>query len=356
MGEAMPKKSGRSTKGEFRGTDLAGDLEASANTQLVAALNSFLAHDLGAFYVHAGAAVELEVKAALARLDPLLILDIRSGHWDRDARRILSNVPLVAGDGVRTVGASDAVARLDAVSPRSDSLLKEWTAQVFRARNDVAHAGLLHAPDHESHARVASAFFRSMLGLRSPTAASTTAIGSGGGDDQAFAIFGDAAELVKAALSEAATAEHLAASRSLEVARRQYELFTADQQQALQAAAIVRVNGEANNWTIGVACVACGSTAAAVGDIEVVDNVSSPRPAEEEPDQMVILIFDEVTCFVCGLRLSGHELSLLGRENAAEHPTLSIEDLRDSYYDPSDDYDPRDHYDPRDYYDPSDTE
>jgi len=53
-------------------------LEHAAHVELNWALADFASSKDAAFYVHAGAALELEVKAALARLNPLLILDPRA--------------------------------------------------------------------------------------------------------------------------------------------------------------------------------------------------------------------------------------------------------------------------------------
>jgi hypothetical protein len=56
------------------------------------------------FYVNAGAAIELAVKAALARVDPLLLMPASAGNrWNGIAKRLLDGAVSV-DDRISTVG------------------------------------------------------------------------------------------------------------------------------------------------------------------------------------------------------------------------------------------------------------
>lgn len=318
-------------------------LEHAARVELNRALADFVSSKHAAFYVHAGAALELEVKAELARINPLLILDPRSKSWDRDAKRILTGAPLAAGEGLRTIGAGDAVTRLDTIQPRASATLPAWSALVFHARNDVVHAGLVHSDDHDSHIDVASAFFQSILALTSGETGSRPRLGADPSDDESdFSIFGPSADLVRELVSGKRNAEKLAANRAVEQARQRYEAYEPDQRELLRAASQVRVNEEEDLLSLASTCIACGSVALAQGTLDAVDLPEGDNGALEET---VILAYDRQACYVCGLRITSRQLSLLGQANAAVHPTATVEDVYGpEEFDPSD-YEP----DPNDY-------
>jgi hypothetical protein len=101
-------------------TPIREGLERAAKAELSQALAAFVSASYASFYVHAGAALELEVKAALVRINPLLLLDPRSQRWDQDARRVLAGTSLAPGEGVRTLGAAEAVRRLETIEPREN--------------------------------------------------------------------------------------------------------------------------------------------------------------------------------------------------------------------------------------------
>jgi hypothetical protein len=315
-------------------TPIAAGLKRAAAAELARALAEFTSSSYASFYVHAGAALELEVKAALVRINPLLILDHRSPRWNHDARRVLADTPLTPGEDVRTLGATEAVRRLETIDPRPTAALAAWSQVVFQARNDVVHAGLVHADDHDSHIRVASAFFQSIMALRSSAAREPvlldTAIVEVGAPD--FTAFASSSGLVEEVVNNSTDAERVGARRSVDQARRKFEALQPEQRDMLRAAATVRINDEQGLLTLPTECVACGSTALAEGMLDLAD-LPDNEPGRRV--QAVILAYKRVSCYVCGLKVSSRQLSLLGEFNAAIHPTATIDDL----YDP-DDYDP----------------
>jgi hypothetical protein len=223
-----------------------------------------------------------------------------------------------------------------------------WSNAVFHARNDVVHAGLLHADEHESHNRVASAFFQSIVALKSSAAdepilpeAATVAVSV-----PDFTIFGSSSALVEEVVSNSTDAERVAVRRAVDLARRKFEGMQLEQREMLRAAAAVRVNKEKGLLALPAVCVACGSTALAEGTLDVVD---LPDDEDGDGERFVILAYKRVGCYVCGLRVSSRQLTLLGKYNAVAHPTATLRDL----YDP-DDFDPED-YEPREP-DPDDYE
>ncbi|MEQ1699246.1 MAG: hypothetical protein ABMA25_04005 [Ilumatobacteraceae bacterium] len=328
-------------------TPIKDGLERAANAELSRALAAFASASYASFYVHAGAALELEVKAALVRINPLLLLDPRSQRWDHDARRVLAGTSLAPGDGIRTLGAAEAVKRLETIEPRPTAALVTWSNAVFHARNDVVHAGLVHADDHESHNRVASAFFQSIIALKTPavhepilSGAATIAMSS-----PDFGLFGSSSALVEEVVNNSTDAERVAVWRAVDEARRKFEAMQAEQREMLRAAAAVRVNEEKGLLALPAVCVACGSTALADGALDVADYDDD----DGDWHRIVILAYNRVGCYVCGLKVSSRQLTLLGKYNAAAHPTATLRDL----YGP-DDYDPYD-YEPRES-DPDDYE
>ena len=309
-------------------TPLAASLESAAAAELTRAIADFASSNHRGFYVHAGAALELEVKAALARLNPLLILNPKSSTWDRDAKRILTGTPLTAGEGLRTISAAEAVSRLKTLQPKDHAELPTLSTSVFQARNDVVHAGVVHDDEHESHIGVASAFFQAVLILRA-SMANTLSLRDNevAGEGPDFTIFGSSANLVEEVVSTNTNAEKVAANRSVEQARQRFEALENDQQDMLRAASVVRINEESGLFALSSICVACGSAALAEGTLDAVDLREDGVIGEES----VILIFDHQACYVCGLRISSRQLSLLGKHNAAIHPTVTAADFNAQY-------------------------
>lgn len=105
--------------------------------------------------------MELAVKAALARVDPLLLMpQAQGGRWNSTAMRLLDGV-VTADDRRSTVGTAESVERW---RPESvDSRLRDWTGPIFGPRNAIVHLAMIHPLDHSSHSDAARAFFQALL-------------------------------------------------------------------------------------------------------------------------------------------------------------------------------------------------
>lgn len=310
-------------------------LERTAMIELASASAAFYSSDYRTFYVHAGASLELLVKARLCAINPLLLMDARVDSWDKEAKRLLSGLPLAPGEGARTIGAAAAVRRLQTIQPLRSADLAAWCSRVFDARNDVVHAGLAHDDGHESHLRVAAAFFQSVMALRSESDVADQPFSSWPTEELSlgkdFAVFGSAAGLIQELVSQEVNTQAVEARRLVHAAKTRFRKYEADYQEFLMRRAAAHAREEDEGFQLVTSCVACGADAVATGTPELVDlpayDEEGLPTGDEEPAW--ILIFDEVRCDACGLVVTGHQLHLMQMSNAARWRDFDRVDTED---------------------------
>ena len=280
------------------------------------------------FYVHAGAALELALKAALARMNPLLLAP-NVGDWFSSAPPLVSGAALTPGQATKTVGGVDAANRLWRLDERRVSKsLVGWVKSVLDARNDVVHAGLCRPNTDSEHRAVGADFFRALLHLNELANPNLT--------QPNYTLFGHHANLVRATVTKNIDEASFRVSQLVSNAKRKVIDMSADHLAAAVVGGEIQVRSRLDLGSVEVTCPACGNAALGTGDL--FDNGFADQEDGEDywvPAPMVGL--QQVRCFVCDLTLVDDEIGLAGLSRAVDHPTATPEDLVDYDWDDSND-------------------
>jgi hypothetical protein len=137
--------------------DLAAQLGLSAGRHAKRALAFYVSGEIPEFYLHAGTALELAVKAKLANHNPAFLAP-EGNRWFGPALAFGRGkpVPPNLAEKIASVGANEAVNRLRLLDSTLGEAFRSDVIQLFELRNHVAHLGWAEPSDERLEERAAS--------------------------------------------------------------------------------------------------------------------------------------------------------------------------------------------------------
>lgn len=270
-------------------------LATSAGRHAHQALRSYKDDDGLGFYLRAGTALELAIKARLVS-HSLLLIAPASRSWFEEALKFARS----SGEGderlLRSVSAPDALKRLRALEPDFDEAFDLRVSETIDRWNLAKHLGLAADPPADELVQHAASFVRAIAALLRKDFdefwdehAATARAMLDDGVSQAKVRVADAVAEAKSALVALAP-EVLADAREQ---ARDYFLFDVD-----------------HFVSVEVECPVCGSMGIAAGETFDDGDVDHGGGPDDEPYWVPVPTTQLATfqCRVCGLKLPGPDL------------------------------------------------
>jgi hypothetical protein len=271
---------------------LATALADGATKHALRAVDFFVAGELADFYLAAGIAIELAMKARLARENPTFLAPDRGFKHAVALAQTHDDVNKLP-PGTKTVGAAEAIARVSELEPafkRHEDAVRE----ILSYRNGEAHVAAHGATNHQA---VLASFFKAVNELLRVAPA---------------AFWGDRADFVTTTLDETMaqvtrTVNEKKAAAQL-VYRRRSDPMTLDQKTALLTYIQQERDRQTSDDVLAWECPVCESDAALFSGENVLDyDVDYDR--DGDPDVHAYLEFhgNFLECGARGLELDGQD-------------------------------------------------
>lgn len=270
---------------------LRSSLGSTAGKHAHAALDAYRRGDFETFYVQAGIALELAMKAKLAGISPYLLAP-DGVKWFQHGQNFAKG--LTSAKGLRSVSADHALQRLQAIEPALMAGIASNIEETVTRRDQSVHMGVYTKPSDEELLSHAAAFVQAVNGLllQEPT--------------QFWSEYGGlAGELV----ADERDVVRVRVETKFATARSLFAALTEDQRSTLSenGSAFFDEYAEETPGLVLVECPVCASQAVANGDLT---DDGEPDWDHREPDPVgwihdiktVITSFD---CKVCQLTLEG---------------------------------------------------
>ena len=256
------------------------------------AMECYLKRDGAGFYLHAGTALEMALKARLLT-HGLFAIAPNQKDWFKLALALMKNPDAASA---RTVGGRDALARLLELEPDEHLHLHGAVHDTVDRWNQVKHLGLAEEPTPEQLLAHAASFGRVVNALlRAPA------------DDFWGPLYG----LVTALVAEELSIVSVRVEEKLTKAREHMGMLGPDRVGDLAKVALEAIEAESEEEYLGFAeraCPVCGSPGRAIG--ETIDDGDVDVDADKYEVNYfwaydIVTIAVEFKCEVCGLHLTG---------------------------------------------------
>jgi hypothetical protein len=269
------------------------------------------------FYLNAGTALELAIKARLVRSHGLFCLAPSNSNWFQTYVLITKDLDATGKDRPKTVDAAVALDRLKRLEPELPAVFGPFVEETLERRNLVAHVGLGRAPSDEDHLSHAANFVQALNVLLRWQHAD---------------FWGDLAQLAEKLLSDEQNAVAVRVSARLAVAKALANQLTEEAFFAADESEKARLSDLIHEY-VAVSCPACGGTALGVGYI--IDDGDVEHEYEDGgwttrwlPDFVTRL--ELVNCTICKLRLRGaDEIAEAGLPDKVANERATSEDVYD---------------------------
>lgn len=251
------------------------------------------------FYLHAGTALELAIKARLVGEHGIHCIAPDKNGWFKAMLLIARDIDGSSGDRPQTVSATDALRRLQLLEPDLPIVFSQNVIATIERRNVGAHVGHAGSPSDEELLTHAAAFVRAIGPLLKI---------------EADRFWGELKGLASSLVEDELNAVKVRVEAALAGARARRALLTDEAFAAANEASIRDLEDEGPE-VIGAPCPACHATGWAVG--YVVDE--GEGEAEDDhgeltwhwvPDMQLVL--ESFACRTCGLRLEDEEEITVG--------------------------------------------
>jgi len=270
-------------------------LSSGAGSRARTALECYRRDDASGFYLNAGTALELAMKARLLGYGVFAIAPSRvpNGDWFAAVVRIVRDP-----DAATSVSGSDALKRLQQLEPSLHEAMQQQVQDTIARCNAVKHLGIGEPPGGDQLLSHAAAFVRANDVLLRV-------------DPQKF--WGELHPLARRLVDEELNAVGVRVARSLLAARERVTLLGADAMDLLadqEATAIADADDMAVSEWAELNCPVCESPARAFG--ETVDAGDAEGEFEDGAIEYrwiphVVTLVKFFKCAVCGLRLAGSD-------------------------------------------------
>jgi hypothetical protein len=279
---------------DHEGEDLGRRLATSAQHHALRAISSYGQSGFADFYLHAGTALELAIKARLVAEGGVHCLAPDRPGWFKHAQALARDVEGRSGHRPQTATAAEALARLRDLKPELPQVFDGYVRETIDRRNVVAHAGHGAPPDDEDALSHGAAFVRAIEVLLRI-------------DPSAF--WGIHADVAASLVEDNLNAVKVRVSRQIALAR--------EFRSRIDDEAFALVNREASariflqdSSIVAVPCPGCGGEGWAFG--ELIDDGEGETEYQDggyhtywTPDLYTLV--DEFECQVCKLVLTGQE-------------------------------------------------
>ena len=258
-----------------------------------AALDCYEPSDCSGFYLHAGAAIELALKARLLE-HGLFAIAPRDRDWFEIAMKLRTDPD---SSKVQTVGGRDAITRLIALEPKAHEHLDALVGETIERWNQVKHLGLADDPGDEVFRAHTASFLRVVNVLLNIEAAD---------------FWGSRQELVAELVAEEQDAVALRVAERKVASRRRIDQlggYAVEQLVESDSHSIAHALDEMAEHYVPYECPVCASPAMVrgttidAGDVEV-----------EHDDGVIerwvphaVLIVDAFECEICGYFVGGND-------------------------------------------------
>jgi hypothetical protein len=267
-------------------------LGAAASTHAHSALDCYQNKDSSGFYLHAGTAIELSLKARLLQ-HGLFAIAPSQQNWFQAAIALMTNPD---SPDVQTVGGRDAVKRLLELEPNAHLGLDQLVLETIDRWNQVKHLGLAREPSPEDLLAHTASFLRVANSLlqRNPSQ-----------------FWGTKHPLVEQLVAEELSAVGVRVAEKLDGARGRVQCL-GPQMVADLANVVAQAIADADLWNVlwwaEYPCPVCHSPGRAYG--EAIDKGEVDVDADHGEISYhwashVVTIVESFKCDVCGLDIEG---------------------------------------------------
>lgn len=298
---------------------LRGRLGAAATKHAHSALDCYRSKDSSGFYLHAGTAIELSLKARLLH-HGLLAIAPSHKDWFKFAMA-LRNPDLPNG---QTVGGREAVARLLELEPNAHLGLDALVLETIDRWNQVKHLGLAREPSPEDFLAHTASFLRVVNALLQREPAQ---------------FWGVEHALVEQLVAEELSAVGVRVAEKLDAARRRVQSL-GPQALADLANVVAEAISDADDWDVTLwaeyACPVCDSPGRAHG--EVIDDGEVDVDADKYEVNYhwaphIVTVVESFKCDVCGLDIEGaDELDAAGLPRRVDNDRVDPRALAEPDY------------------------
>lgn len=255
------------------------------------ALDAYRTGAFEAFYVEAGISLELAMKTRLANISPYLLApDVVK--WFQHGHNFARG--LTAANGLRSVSAGDALARLVAIDPAHMAGIAKNVEETIQRRDRSVHLGVFALPSEDELLSHAAAFVEAVNGLLDR-------------DPEDFWL--DLAGLASSLIAAERDAVRVRVERKLATARAHFTSLADDQRATLSENGLVywQYHEDDEPDLVLVECPVCNNEALGSGEL-VDDGEPEWDPHESGPvgwSAAVATVLTRFECKVCLLELNG---------------------------------------------------
>ncbi len=286
------------------------------------ALADYQQHSHPDFYLQAGVALELAIKARLVGDFGVHMIAPDGKGWFETAQLIARDIDGKSGKRPRTVDAVDALRRLQKLEPGLPDVFGANVEATLDRRNVGVHAGHAAPPSPDEFLGHAAAFVRAVGALlRVPP-------------EQ---FWGNLAGLADELVAEEVNAVRVRVASALATARATAQMIPPDLLDVMTTAADEALD-ECGPDVVGVQCPACGSLAR--GEGQLIDEGDAESDYEDGiavwnwvPDLYIMV--ENFSCPICHLEISGDQELLAAKIPLKVHTDrASPMDVFDQGWDP----------------------
>ena len=269
------------------------------------------------FYLHAGTALELAIKARLVGDHGVYCIAPDARGWFKATLRLARDVDGAQGERPHTVEAAEALRRLQLLEPELPEVFGRHVAGTLERRNVGAHAGHGSAPsDEEFLSHVAS--FVTAVGVLLKT--------------EPASFWGDLAGVAASLVDQELDAVRVRVQVKIAKARAAVRQVGPDALGVLDAKGLADLEDEEPD-VVAVTCPACGQHGWATG--RVADEGEAESEYEDGAIEWhwmpeLVLLVDFFVCPVCSLTLVGQETSQAGIPSKVPNDRASPADAYDA--------------------------
>jgi hypothetical protein len=268
---------------------LRSSLGTTAGKHAHAALDAYRCEDFEIFYVRAGIALELAMKAKLAGISPYLLAP-DGAKWFQHGQNFAKGV---SAKGLRSVSADQALHRMHAIEPALMAAIGPRIEETITRRDQSVHVGVYSKPSDEELLSHAAAFVEAVNGLLL---------------QEPRKFWSDLAGLASELVADERNVVRVRVETKLSTARALFATLTYAQRSTLSdnGSIFFEDNKDDVPELVLVDCPVCNNEAVAGGEL-----TDDGEPAwDREPDPVgwmydIKTVITSFECEVCQLRLDG---------------------------------------------------